>query len=118
MPCHKQNKAYSSVSGHPLTEPTDIAQTAVSECRSNKPTSSTIPGSGTTSPNIETTGVMVLDTQIAATPATAREIQQTHQLSAAASSSSIAPTDPTPSAAVADTAKTTSGNSVTTMSDG
>lgn len=92
--------------------------TAVSECRPNKPTSSTVRGSGTTSPNIEATGAVVLDTQSMSASITAREVQQTHQLSAAASSSSIAPTDPTPSAAVADTAKTTVTNSVTTTSDG
>lgn len=61
---------------------------------------------------------MVLDTQTATMPVVAREIQQTHQLSAAASSSSIAPVDPTPTAAVIDTAKTTAANSATTTSDG
>ncbi|EFO18280.2 hypothetical protein LOAG_10217 [Loa loa] len=104
-------------SGRSGAGPTDVTLTAVPECRPNKPTSSTVPGSDTISPNIET-GVVVLDTQTAATPVTPREIQQTRQLSAAASSSSIAPTDPTPSAAVADAAKTTAANSVTAASDG
>ncbi|KAK6102421.1 Ataxin 2 SM domain family protein [Brugia pahangi] len=105
-------------SGRSVVAPADVALTAVSESRPNKPTTSTIPGSSTTPPSIEATGVVVLDTQTAATSVTPREIQQTHQLSAAASSSSIAPTDPTPSAVVADIAKTTAVNSVTTTSDG
>ncbi|KAL4003833.1 Ataxin 2 SM domain family protein [Acanthocheilonema viteae] len=103
-------------SGRSIT--TDVTPTAVPECRSNKPTCSTVLGSDTTTPNTEATGGVVLDTQTMATSITAREIQQTNQLSAAASSSSIAPTDPTPSAAVADTAKTTAANSITTTSDG
>uniref|UniRef100_A0A0R3S489 LsmAD domain-containing protein n=1 Tax=Elaeophora elaphi TaxID=1147741 RepID=A0A0R3S489_9BILA len=105
-------------SGPPITTATDVILTAAPECRPNKPASSTVRGSGTTSPNVEATGVVVLDTQTAAAPVAAREIQQTHQLSAAASSSSIAPTDPTPSAAVTDIAKTNATNSVTTTSDG
>nr|CDQ04299.1 BMA-ATX-2, isoform n [Brugia malayi] len=105
-------------SGRSVVAPTDVALTAVSESRPNKPTTSTIPGSSATPPSIEATGVVVLDTQTAATSVTPREIQQTQQLSAAASSSSIAPTDPTPSAVVADIAKTTAVNSVTTTSDG
>ncbi|VDK84164.1 unnamed protein product, partial [Onchocerca ochengi] len=105
-------------SGRATTAPAEIALTTISDSRSNKPTSSIVPGSGTTSPNIEATGIVVLDTQTATMPVVAREIQQTHQLSAAASSSSIAPVDPTPTAAVIDTAKTTAANSATTTSDG
>ncbi|VDK70028.1 unnamed protein product [Litomosoides sigmodontis] len=104
-----------ATSGRTIT--TDVVQIAVSECHPNKPSSS-VRGSGAASPNVEATGAVVLDTQTMSAPITAREVQQTHQLSAAASSSSIAPTDPTPSAAVADTTKTTAANSVTTTSDG
>ncbi|KAM3722792.1 Ataxin-2 [Dirofilaria immitis] len=101
-----------------MTTPTEVVLSAISDSRPNKSTSTTIPGSGTISPNIEVTGIMVLDAQTASTPVTAREIQQTHQLSAAASSSSIAPTDPMPSTAIIDTTKTTVVNSATTTSDG
>ncbi|VDO31609.1 unnamed protein product [Onchocerca flexuosa] len=105
-------------SGRAITAPAEVALTAISDSRSNKPTSSIVPVPDTTSSNIDTTGIVVLDTQTATMPIAAREIQQTHQLSAAASSSSIAPIDPTPTAAVIDSAKTTAANSATTTSDG
>uniref|UniRef100_A0A915Q719 LsmAD domain-containing protein n=1 Tax=Setaria digitata TaxID=48799 RepID=A0A915Q719_9BILA len=108
----------SIVSGRAAAASTDVAPTVVPDVHPNKSMSSAVPVSGTTSPNVDATGVGVPDTHTVAASAATREIQQTHQLSAAASSSSIAPIDPTPSSAVTDTTKVATANTVTTTSDG